>query len=94
MYQRIPPPPGGFAGLLGRAVAAIVTLAVLVASFFVGAVVAVALIGLAVLSWTAFAIRWWWLKRRGRATMEEAARQRDSTTVEGDYSVIRERDDR
>lgn len=74
--------------VLSRILAAVVSVIVLIASFFVGAVVALVALGLVVIGWLAFAVRWWQLKRQQR----KAAADRPDT-IEGEYRVVHKSED-
>lgn len=97
-------PPGrrpGLLDLLVRGIAVVVTALVVVATFFVGAFVALVLLGVVAIVWLVFAIRWWQLKRQWRARRRDNDRDDGpggpsggSTTVDGDYRVVDERRDR
>lgn len=65
---------------LTRLFAALASVVVLVASLFIGAVVALVALGFVVLGWMAFIIRRWQLRRQGPPP--------GSTTIEGDYRVV------
>jgi membrane protein implicated in regulation of membrane protease activity len=73
---------------LVRIVAAVLTVAVLVASFFIGAVIALIAVGLAAVVWAVFAFRWWQLKRRYRRGVERAQQQQGNRTIDGDYRIV------
>jgi uncharacterized membrane-anchored protein len=74
--------------VLSRIIAAILSILVLIASFFVGAVVALVALGLVVIGWLAFAIRWWQLKRQANRTGTT-----HSETIEGEYRVVHKHED-
>jgi L-lactate permease len=74
--------------VLSRIIAAILSILVLIASFFVGAVVALVALGLIVIGWLAFAIRWWQLKRQARSSGTT-----QSETIEGEYRVVHKHED-
>lgn len=77
-------------GLLPRILAAIVGVFVLVASFFVGIVVFLVAVGVAVIGWCAMMFRVWRARRdaqRGRGTAESS-----HTTVDGEYQVVHQRE--
>lgn len=77
---------------LAKFIAAIVSVLVLAASLFVGAVVALVVLGFVAIGWAVFAFRLWQARRRVRNT--EAASS-TSTTVDGDYRVVHDsREDR
>lgn len=84
MDPRLPAPDSQFA----RIIAAIVSAIVLVASFFVGAVLAIIMIGAVALTWIAMAVRLWLARRRFRAAA--AASDRRHGAIEGDYRVVDE----
>lgn len=92
MNARLPPggTPGPFDWLV-RIVAALITAAVLIASFFIGAVVALALLGVAMIVWAVLAFRWWQFRRRWRQAQRDDGT--GSTTIEGDYRVVHDRED-
>ena len=82
-------PPEWMRNPLAQAFGALLGLAVLVMSFFLGIVVLAVLVGLALIGGSVLALRMWWLKRR---LQREAARQPDdATVVEGEYSVVERR---
>lgn len=68
--------------LLGRIVAFVVGIGVLVVSLFVGAVFISVVIGLALIMGIVIAIRMWWVKRQ----MERYAREHGD--IEAEYTVI------
>lgn len=73
--------------LMGRILAAIAAAAVLIGSFFIGAIAVVTLFGLAVLAWVGAMLRIVWLRRRARDPGT------GPTTVDGEYRVIDKRRD-
>lgn len=77
--------------VISRIVAAILSVIVLIASFFVGAFVALVALGLVVLGWFAFAIRWWRLRRQ--AEKRPRGGPGDSQTIEGEYRVVHKTED-
>jgi len=74
--------------LLGRVVAFIVGLGVLVVSLFVGAVFISALIGFVLIMGIVLAVRVWWVRRQ----MERYAREHGD--LEAEYTVIERREGR
>ncbi len=79
--------------VISRIIAAILSVIVLIASFFVGAFVALVALGLVVISWFAFAIRWWRLRRQ--AEKRPRGGPGGNQTIEGEYRVVqRQEDDR
>ena len=70
---------------IARFIAAILSVVVLATSLFVGAVVALVVLGLVAIGWLVFAFRMWRLRR---ATPPASS---TSTTVEGDYRVVHDR---
>lgn len=77
---------------LAKFIAAIVSVIVLAASLFVGAVVALVVLGFVAIGWAIFAFQLWRTRRRMR---NAEAKSPSSTTVEGDYRVLHDsREDR
>lgn len=70
---------------LAKFIAALVSIIVLAASLFVGAIVALVVLGFLAIGWAVFAFRMWQARRRVRGT--EAASP-STTTVDGDYRVV------
>lgn len=98
MTDQLPPGAGRSGGvfeILVRIVAVVATALLLVASLFVGAFVALTLLGLIAIIWLVFAVRWWQVKRRWRRDAgDQGTRQGEdtgATTVDGDYRVVDER---
>lgn len=96
MTEQLPPGRGASSGivdLVTRLVAVVATALLLVASLFVGAFVALTLLGFVAIIWLVFAFRWWQAKRRWRSTERpnptQPRAEPGSTTVEGDYRVVR-----
>lgn len=77
-------------GLLPRILAAIVGVLVLVASFFVGIVVFLVAVGVAVIGWCAMMFRMWRARRSAERTRGKSETGR--TTVEGEYQVVHQRE--
>lgn len=77
-------------GLLPRILAAIVGIVVLVASFFVGIVVFLVAVGIAVIGWLAMMFRMWRVRRDAERTRGGSGTGR--TTVEGEYQVVHQRE--
>lgn len=101
MTDQLPPGSGRSGGVLEilvRIAAVVATALLLIASLFVGAFVALTLLGLIAIIWIVFAVRWWQLKRRWRRDAGDERKRTDdgtgSTTVEGDYRVVDERRER
>ncbi|MCA1798969.1 MAG: hypothetical protein LC632_05780 [Xanthomonadaceae bacterium] len=101
MTNQLPPGStrsGGVLEVLVRIIAIVATALLLVASLFVGAFVALTLLGLIAIIWLVFAIRWWYIKRRWRREAGDDGVRTDkeagSTTVEGDFRVVDERRER
>lgn len=70
---------------LAKFIAALVSLIVLAASLFVGAVVALVVLGFVAIGWAVFAFRMWQARRRVRNAEEKNP---STTTVDGDYRVV------
>lgn len=101
MTDQLPPGTGRSGGVLEilvRIAAVVATALLLIASLFVGAFVALTLLGLIAIIWLVFAFRWWQVKRRWRREAGADGRRADddtgATTVEGDYRVVDERRER
>lgn len=76
-----------FNGIQARGwLAWLVAIPVLIVAAVFGFFVLLAVLGLALVVVVTFALRLWWLKRRLRGA-------RDSETIEGEYTVVRRRDD-
>ena len=77
-------------GLLPRILAAVVGVFVLIASFFVGIVVFLVAVGVAVIGWLAMMFRMW----RVRRAAQQGQSKPDSghTTVDGEYQVVHQRE--
>ncbi len=69
---------------LAKFIAALVSVIVLAASLFVGAVVALVVLGFVAIGWAVFAFRMWQARRRVRSAEASSS----STTVDGDYRVV------
>lgn len=86
MQNRLPnETPGGW---LGRLVGAVVSVAIMVALFFLGLTVFAAVAGLALVVFAVVAVRIWWLRRRfARQAGAQARHQKsaDGVTIEGEY---------
>lgn len=77
---------------LAKFIAAFVSIIVLAASLFVGAVVALVVLGFVAIGWAIFAFRLWRERRRMR---NADATSSTATTVDGDYRVVHDsREDR
>jgi antibiotic biosynthesis monooxygenase (ABM) superfamily enzyme len=70
---------------LAKFIAAVISVIVLAASLFVGAVVALVVLGFVAIGWAVFAFRMWQARRRVRNAEVDAS---SSTTVDGDYRVV------
>ena len=70
---------------LAKFIAALVSIVILVASLFVGAVVALVVLGFVAIGWAVFAFRMWQARRRVRNAEAHAA---SKTTIDGDYRVV------
>lgn len=79
-------------GLLPRILAAVVGVFVLVASFFVGIVVFLVAVGIAVIGWLAMMFRVWRARRAAQRSGGAAASQSSRTVVEGEYQVVHQRE--
>ena len=78
-------PASGPAGFLGRVLAFIVGLGVLIVSVFVGAVFMAAIVGIVLIIAAVFAVRIWWIRRK----MERY--QREHGDLSAEYTVVEER---
>lgn len=78
-------------GLLPRILAAVVGVFVLIASFFVGIVVFLVAVGIAVIGWLAMMFRVW-RARRAAQSGGGTANQSSRTVVEGEYQVVHQRE--
>ena len=83
-HYSLPPNNSGPGGLLGRIVAFIIGVGVLIVSLFVGAVFMAALVGFVLVIGSILAVRVWWLKRR----MQQQAREHGD--IEAEYTVVTE----
>ena len=80
---------------IARFIAAIVSVVLLAASLFVGAVVALVMLGLVAVGWLVFAFRMWRLRRDAERGQGPPSGPSSNTTIEGDYRVVRDpREDR
>jgi type VI protein secretion system component VasK len=79
-------------GLLPRILAAIVGVLVLVASFFVGVVVFLIAVGVAVLGWLAMMFRVWRARRAAQRTGDSERQSQTNTVVDGEYQVVQQRE--
>lgn len=97
MQNRLPDETAG--GWFARIVGAIVSVAVMVALFFLGITVFAAVAGLALLVFLVMAVRVWWLRRRLQRHAAHAGgasprrdRRPDGVTLEGEYEDRSSRD--
>ena len=80
---------------IARFIAAIVSVVLLAASLFVGAVVALVMLGLVAVGWLVFAFRTWRLRHAAPNGQAPPSGPSSNTTIEGDYRVVRDpREDR
>jgi O-antigen/teichoic acid export membrane protein len=84
---------------IARLLAAIGAVMLAAVAIFVGAMVFLAFLGLAVIAVIVFYIRLWWIRRRIRQAQRDAERSGGSgrqqgagRVIEGEYSEIRSRD--
>jgi membrane protein implicated in regulation of membrane protease activity len=94
-----PPVFGAPGGPLAQFFALLVFGALLVVAVVMGAVILAAILGLAVIAWTVFSVRLWWLKRKlgGRAAHERGPQppnQPGGQLIDAEYTVLGERDAR
>lgn len=79
-------------GLLTRILAALVGVIVLVASFFVGIVVFLVAVGIAVIGWLAMTFRIWRARRAAQHPDSSARQTPTRTVVDGEYQVVHQKE--